>query len=213
MNGIEIYLRPYRAVYGWLTNDDLTLVGVNWTASDFHDVRADIEGNYFRVLDEAAPGLAERVRGGRREARWIGGSVPSFFRTSHGPGWALSGDAGYHKDPCTAQGIADAFRDAEMLAEAIDAGLSGRRPLDEAVADYERQRDEAVMPMYEFTSQMAAFEPPPPEMQQLFAALRGNPVETNRLFGVFAGTVPVQDFFSPENTARIVGQAGAPIAS
>ena len=53
-----------------------------------------------------------------------------------GPGWALVGDAGMKKDPVTAQGISTAFRCAEMLAEAADDGLSGRRPLDEALADY-----------------------------------------------------------------------------
>src|SRR3712207_9569636 len=37
--------------------------------------------------------------------------LPNFFRKPHGSGWALVGDAGYHKDPYGAQGISDAFRD------------------------------------------------------------------------------------------------------
>ena len=45
-------------------------------------------------------------------------------------------------------GISDAFRDADLLA---DAGLSGRRPLDEALATYEARRDEAALPMFVFT--------------------------------------------------------------
>jgi 2-polyprenyl-6-methoxyphenol hydroxylase-like FAD-dependent oxidoreductase len=206
MDGIELHMRPYRAVYGWLTNDDLALVGVNWTARDFPEVRADIEGHYFTVLDQVAPEVGERVRAGRREARWIGGAVPGFFRRSHGPGWALVGDAGYHKDPCTAQGITDAFRDAERLARAVDAGLAGRRPLENALAEYERERDEAVLPMYEFTGQLGTFEPPGPELEALLAAMRSDQPQTDRFFGVFAGTVPVQDFFAPENVERIVGR-------
>ena len=35
--------------------------------------------------------------------------IPNFFRKPYGSGWALVGDAGYHKDPYTAQGITDAF--------------------------------------------------------------------------------------------------------
>ena len=66
------------------------------------------------------------------------------------------GDAGYHKDPITAQGISDAFRDADLLAEAVDDGLSGRRRLDDALAGYERRRNEAVRPIYEMTYQFAA---------------------------------------------------------
>lgn len=78
-----------------------------------------------------------------------------FFRKSPGPGWALAGDAGYHKHPVTAQGISDAFRDADELAAAIDAGLSGARPLEQSLADYARRRDESVMPMYELTCELA----------------------------------------------------------
>jgi 2-polyprenyl-6-methoxyphenol hydroxylase-like FAD-dependent oxidoreductase len=47
--------------------------------------------------------------------------------------------------------MTDAFRDAELLAEAIDAGFSGRQPLTKALADYQRRRDAAVLPMYEYT--------------------------------------------------------------
>jgi 2-polyprenyl-6-methoxyphenol hydroxylase-like FAD-dependent oxidoreductase len=115
------------------------------------------------------------------------------------------GDAGYHKDPATAQGISDSFRDAELLTEAIDAGFSERQPLEEALAEYERQRNAAVLPMYEFTCQLANLdEPPPPEMQQLLTALYGNQIETNRFLGTWAGTVPIPEFFAPENMQRIM---------
>ena len=130
--------------------------------------------------------------------------VANFFRKPYGLGWALVGDAGYHKDPNTAQGIADAFRDAEMLAEAIDAGFSGRQPLEEALADYEQKRDEATMPMYDLTCQLSALEAPPPEMIQLFTALRSNQTETNNFLGTIAGTTPIPEFYSPENMQRII---------
>src|SRR5712691_5091956 len=44
------------------------------------------------------------------------------------PGWALVGDAGHAEDPFLAHGISDAFHDAELLADAIESGLAGRRP-------------------------------------------------------------------------------------
>jgi 2-polyprenyl-6-methoxyphenol hydroxylase-like FAD-dependent oxidoreductase len=130
--------------------------------------------------------------------------MPNFFRKPFGKGWALVGDAGYHKDYFTAQGITDAFRDAGLLAEAIDAGLSGHRELQEALADYERQRNAAVMPMYELTCQRAALGPLPPDMQHLFAAPQRNQTETNRFFGTTAGTVPIPEFFSPEHIGQIL---------
>ena len=42
--------------------------------------------------------------------------LPNVVRQPYGPGWALVGDAGYHRDPITGHGITDAFRDAELLA-------------------------------------------------------------------------------------------------
>jgi len=62
----------------------------------------------------------------------------------------------------------------------------------------------------EFTHQLAGLEPPPPEMQELFGALRHDQEQTNRFFGTIAGTVPLAEFFAPDNLALIVGaQANA----
>ena len=211
MDGVELYPRDRRFIVAMPTNDGLTYVGVTWPVGEFHAYRADVEGNLLRTLDDHTPGLAERVRAGRREERFVGTADNRFFlRQSYGPGWALVGDAGYHKDPITAQGMTDAFRDAELLAEALDAGLSGRRPPREALAHYQQQRDDAVRPMYEFTHQLAGLEPPPAQMRELFAALRGNRDDTDRFFGTIAGTTPLEAFYAPANVARIIGAEPAP---
>ena len=131
--GIEVYLRPGERMHiNFPTNDDLSCIAIQAPIAGFPAFRADIEGNFFRAIART-PQLAERVRAGRREERWYGtADLANFFRTPHGPGWALVGDAGYHKDPVTAQGITDAFRDAELLAEAVRRGIlraraAGRR--------------------------------------------------------------------------------------
>lgn len=93
--------------------------------------------------------------------RFVGtADLPNFFRKPYGPGWVLVGDAGYHKDPYSAQGIMDAFRDVELIVEAIDAGFSERLPLEEALASYERQRNEMALPLYEYNTQAASMKPP-----------------------------------------------------
>ena len=74
----------------------------------------------------------------------------------------------------------------------------------DALAAYERRRNEEVMALFEHTVQLARLAPPPPELVQLFEALRGNQTETNRFLGTVTGTVPVPEFFSPENVGRIV---------
>lgn len=204
IDGIEAYLRDYRAVYAWMTNDGLALVGVNWPFREHERVRKNAEENYLKEIKVAAPELAERIRSGKREAKWLTGSVTNFFRRPYGPGWALVGDAGYKKDPVTAAGITDAFRDAESLVVAIDEGFSGTQPLEDAFAKHQRRRDEGAMPFYKFTCNFAQLAPPTAEQTKLFEALSGNQAETNRFLGVIAQTVPVPEFFAPENIERIL---------
>jgi 2-polyprenyl-6-methoxyphenol hydroxylase-like FAD-dependent oxidoreductase len=205
VSGMELYLREQRAILALPTNDNLTMLLVGVPIAEFPAFRTDIEGNYFKTL-ALVSGLADRVRQGKREERFRGtADLRNFFRKPYGPGWVLVGDAGYHKDPVTAQGISDAFRDAELLATVLDEGWSGRQALETALTDYEQQRNAAVLPMYEFTLRLADLgTPPPPETQQLFAALRGNQEETNRFFGTIAGTVSIPEFFARENIQRII---------
>jgi hypothetical protein len=138
----------------------------------------------------------------------VGGPpIPNIVRRPYGPGWALVGDAGYLKDFGTAQGISDAFRDADLLATALHDTWTGTQTEADAMASYETGRDQAAMPMYELTAQFAALDPQPPEMRALFAALTHNPDQTDRFFGVFAGSVQVGDFFSPDNLSAILAQS------
>lgn len=211
VDSVEFYPRESRG-FGLLpTHDGLSCIIVGWPVDEFHAFRSDIEGNFLRTLD-LAPTLAERVRQGTREERFTGTSgMPNFYRKPYGPGWALVGDAGYHKDSITAQGITDAFRDAEFLTDAIDAGFTGRQPLDTALATYEETRNAATGPIFEFTCQLAALQPPLPEQLQLFEALRHNRAETDRFLGIMTGTVSIPEFFAPENLGRIIG--GAQVAA
>jgi len=203
---VELYPRDGRMVMGGAaTNDGLRIVIVFWPRNEFHAVRADVEGSFQAAL-ALAPPLAERLAGGERADRFYGiGDLPFYYRRPFGPGWALVGDAGYHKDPITAQGITDAFRDAELLADALDRGFAGTRPLGEALADYERVRNEETRGLYELTYEFASLAPPSPDKQALFDALRTNAEDARKFFGVVAGTVPALEFFAPENLARIVG--------
>ena len=207
---IELYVRAHHAFGGVPTNDDLHLVMVNWPTTEFSAVRTDVEGFFWRAL-ESAPDFARRVRAGRREEKWYGtAGVPGYFRKPYGKGWALVGDASYNRDPITAQGISDAFIDAESVARAISAALSGNGRFEELLAAHETARNERVRPMYEFTTQLASLEPPPPEMQALFGALRGNPDATNAFLSAITGAIPLPDFMSDENIGRIMAAAATP---
>jgi len=207
MNGrFETYIRPQRGFAAWPTNDGLTLVIAGWPFAEFEANRKDIEGNYLTTL-ELAPSFADRVRAAQREERFVGTAVANYFRKPYGPGWALVGDAGYNKDFITAQGIQDAFRDAELCARALDETFSGARFFDVAMGEYQSARDAHVLPTYELTCQFAALEPPPPEMQQLLAAMHGNQEAMDGFVRTVAGVTSPAEFFSEENVGRIFAMA------
>jgi 2-polyprenyl-6-methoxyphenol hydroxylase-like FAD-dependent oxidoreductase len=207
MNGrFETYIRPHRGFAAWPTNDGLSLVIVGWPFAEFDANRKDIEGNFLETL-ELAPSFADRVRTAKREERFAGAAVSNYFRKPYGPGWALVGDAGYNKDFITAHGIQDAFRDAELCATALNETFSGARFFDVAMGGYQAARDAQVLPMYEFTCQLATLEPPPPEMQHLLAAMRGNQDAMDGFARTVAGVISPAEFFSAENVARIFAVA------
>lgn len=177
------------------TNDGLTLVLAGCPYAKARAFRADLEASYLATF-EAAPDFAKRLRSATREERILGGGVPNFFRTPHGPGWAVVGDAGYTKDPITGQGISDAFRSAEAVAEIINGVLTGQRDAAAAFRAYQDQRDERALPMYEFTTQLATLEPPPPEMQALLGSLAGDQAAMDVFVSVNAGTASPAALFA-----------------
>jgi 2-polyprenyl-6-methoxyphenol hydroxylase-like FAD-dependent oxidoreductase len=204
----ETYVRPNRGMAAWPTNDDLTVVIAGWPYAEFEANKKDIEGNFFKTYD-LAPSFAERLRAGTRETRFVGTAVPNYFRKPYGPGWALVGDAAYNKDFITAQGIHDAFQDAELCVTALDEAFSGARTFGAAMAEYQARRDERVLAMYEFTTELATLEPPPPELEQLLAAMAGNQEAMDGFARVNAGVTSPAEFFDPENVARIMSVASA----
>jgi flavin-dependent dehydrogenase len=207
VSGFEVFVRERRGFAAIPTHDGLTLVVAGWPIDELKTNRRDVEGAYSRAL-ELAPELAERLLGARREAPFVGTPVASYFRKPYGPGWALVGDAGYDKDPVTAWGISDAFRDAELCSDALDEWLSGARDFDHAMAAYQQRRDEQSMALYELTCGFATLEPPPVEMQELLASVHGRQAEMDAFVSMMAGTLPVPEFFDPANVERIVQANG-----
>jgi 2-polyprenyl-6-methoxyphenol hydroxylase-like FAD-dependent oxidoreductase len=202
--GAEIYLRDFEGVYAFPSSGG-TVVGANWAIERFRALRRDIELNYFSLLRRVAPQLAEYVtRASRADERLYLGATRNFLRTTQGPGWVLLGDAHYKKDPCTAQGITDAFCDAERLAHAIDDGVAGRCPLAESLAEYARQSVQWALPFYELTCQLATFAPPPPDMLALYTAMQGNQEAIDRFIGLITEATSPADFFAPENVRQIL---------
>jgi 2-polyprenyl-6-methoxyphenol hydroxylase-like FAD-dependent oxidoreductase len=135
------------------TNDGLTLVFTGASERRFREeMRFDRDASHLRLLRECSPALAEAVARARQVGSLRGfAGVTGFVRRSHGPGWALVGDASYFKDPITAHGITDALRDAELLACAVAEGSN------EALAGYQETRDALSAGLFEVTDEIASY--------------------------------------------------------
>jgi 2-polyprenyl-6-methoxyphenol hydroxylase-like FAD-dependent oxidoreductase len=208
IEGFPVWLRGDRGIAAIPTNDDLALMLVGCPAGQAAEFKADVEGHYLAAIDRV-PELADRLRSAVREDRFRVGGVPNFFRTPFGPGWALVGDAGYTRDPVTAQGISDAFIGAEQCTLALTEAFEGTRSFEEAMAGYPRARDARVTPIYEFTTQLATLEPPPPEMQQLLCAVARSQPAMDAFVSVVAGALAPPDFFAPDHVESIMAGAAA----
>ncbi len=116
---------------------------------------------WLETLQATVPGLADRVRAGSVEAPLRGAvGLPNHVRRAAGPGWALVGDAGYHRDPITGHGMTDAFRDADLLAGAVDLALRTPSAQGAALATYQRERDTHLAPTFRITRALGAFPRP-----------------------------------------------------
>jgi flavin-dependent dehydrogenase len=176
--GMEFYVaeRSFAGVFP--THDGQACIWVGTPSADAKAARrraGSREEAFGELLARSAPQLAERLRHARR-ASPVQGMLrqPNQVRQAFGPGWALVGDAGYHRDAITAHGISDAFRDAEFLAVALDQVLSAGAEESTALARYQQQRDQALGEIFDITCRLAAYPPVPAfiELQkQLSAAI------------------------------------------
>lgn len=187
----EMYARPdqRRIIFAFRPSPGSFGVFVGRPIEDLPAIKADVEGEFMATLD-LVPDFAERIRAGRREERFLGATdLPNFYRKPWGPGWALVGDAGCHKDPYMALGIADALRDAQLLADAVTAGVEGTRPMEAALDEYEQRRNRESAREYQQNLAAARFVPPPPSFMELRAQARHDPQAATRLAMVRFGMI------------------------
>jgi flavin-dependent dehydrogenase len=195
----------------WPTNDGQHLVTVMRRLDRLADFRQDVEGSFYGIYDQLRPDLGAELRDrGSRAERFRPMRYPdNYYRRSAGSGWALVGDAGYHKDPFTGWGISDAFTYAEILADKLHAGLAGEQPIDDAARDYEKIRDDQTVETYEFTCMISELEVPL-FYQNVFAEASKSPLGTSQFFTLIGGGMKGSEFFSPGNLEAIYDDAGTP---
>lgn len=159
-DGFEFHIRPRTFAGVFPTHDGEANVWMCLPGDRARITATDREHGFLMLLEQASPSLAERVRSARITAPIRTAlDLPNHVLEAGGPGWALVGDAGYHRDPVTGHGITDAFRDAELLAHRAGQLLRGELPEAAALAAYQTERYDALAPIFEVTWQMAQYPP------------------------------------------------------
>lgn len=190
------------------TDSGLYMAAVCPSWGDRNTFLADRESNFtagVRVWPELADLLAGATRIGpiRVMTDWHG-----YFREAAGPGWALVGDAGNFKDPAPAQGIADALRQAEHLANAVETGLGGAAGIDDELRRWWRWRDQDADEMHWFATDMGAAGASPPLATQLIRDIAGDDHATDQLLSILNHDTRPSQLFTP----RRLGGAAVRVA-
>ena len=144
----------------------------------------DPSAAWLGLLNAVAPFLAERIADDppAGPARGMIG-MPNQFRDPAGPGWVLVGDAGYHRDAITGHGISDAFRDAELAADAVSSTLLGGVDEVEAGVHYRETRERLARPIFELSCAMSEL----PGRERFIDLLRQLAVAIDEHAGELAG--------------------------
>jgi len=201
--GVEFYVREGRDILVFPTHDGLTCIWAGRSHADWGAYHADVEGTYREVISHA-PDLARRLNEAQRATPFKGTSkLPNFYRQSFGTGWALVGDAAYHRDPLTGMGIGDAFLGAELLAEAIADEFSDPVRRDAALAEYQEKFRRRTTGVFDYTLRAAGLKNPAPNLA-LYAKIAASPGATTQFMDVLAGTTSFKDYFTPANVSRLL---------
>jgi 2-polyprenyl-6-methoxyphenol hydroxylase-like FAD-dependent oxidoreductase len=194
--GVEFYVRHGSDILVFPTHDGLTCIWARRSRDDWDTYRKHIERTYHEIIG-LAPWLAERLRYSRQVSPFKGTSkLLNFYRQSFGKGWALVGDAAYHRDPLPGMGIGDAFLGAQLLADALADGLvSDAERLDGALAGYQSGFRDRTMPVFEYTLKAAL---------PIYRKVAQSREETTRFMDVLAGNIPFKAFFNPASIARLL---------
>jgi 2-polyprenyl-6-methoxyphenol hydroxylase-like FAD-dependent oxidoreductase len=207
-DGVAFYRRHGRVILVFPTHDQQTCVYVGWPYEETGAYRADVKGGYLATLG-LAPDLARRVAAGHQAQAFKGtNKLPNYYRRAAGKGWALVGDAAYHRDPITGMGIGDAFLGARLLADAFDAAMRSAAPIDAAMAGYQEELSRLTRPVFEYTLLSAGLDDPTP-LSAFYAAVARSPQATREMMNVPAGTLPFRAFFNRANIARLTNATDA----
>ncbi len=203
---IELFFGGDRIAFIFPMRPDEHCLAVELRPEDFEVFRLDPMGSFTRLVDNLY-GMRARMRNAVPDGKIVGvKGVENYFRKPYGPGWALTGDAGYLKDPSTGSGIGDALQQSIWLADALDDVFKGVE-WDARMGAFQRQRDQVMMPMYKGTIAYTQMRDPDPQSITLVRAALSAPGPSR--FLAYALPQLLESAYPPAVMGRVQGIAEA----
>jgi 2-polyprenyl-6-methoxyphenol hydroxylase-like FAD-dependent oxidoreductase len=172
----------------------------------FDGFRRRKDENFWDAMD-SDPRVGPRLRAGTQVTPIRGaGDFVNFIREPVGPGWALVGDAGQFKDPIFGQGIGDAVRSAEALADLVLEAESSGTSWDDALARFRVQRDLDLVPNFRWMIQRRAGDLSEEDFDAIVDGLGSDPHQAERFVNVFSHAVSSPEFFGRLNASELLGR-------
>jgi flavin-dependent dehydrogenase len=175
----------------------------------FDSFRVDKDGSFWKAMD-SDPRVGPRIREGRQVTPIKGaGDFVNFIRDPVGDGWVLVGDAGQHKDPIFGQGIGDAARSAESLADCLLEAEATGSDLTSALAKYRTNRDLDLLPNFQWMIQGKPAGLREGDFDLIMDKLGEDLEQGEKFINVFSHAVSSSEFFGRVNAARLLGREAA----
>ena len=175
----------------------------------FEAFRPEKDNNFWKAMD-SDPRVGPRVRSGKQVAPIRGaGDFMNFIRDPVGEGWVLVGDAGQFKDPIYGQGIGDAVRSAESLADCLLDAESESSDWAPALARFRVKRDLDLIPNFQWMIQGRPADISKDEFDSVMDSLGSDPLQAERFINVFSHAVSGSEFFGRVNTSDLLGREAA----
>ena len=198
----ETYIRPHRGFAAAPTHDGLTLIGRRLAV---RGVRGQQEGRRGQLPEDVRPRARVRRTHPRAPSAKRGSPArrcrtSSASRTAPAGRWSATRATTRTRSPRRASPTPSATPSSARRRSTRRSAARVRSTT--RWASTSAARDEHVLPMYEFTCQLATLEPPPPEMQQLFGAIHGNQQAMDGFAQMNAGTISPAAVSSPGKRRR-----------
>lgn len=187
----------------------ITMAIVYLPQAEFDRFRANKDENFWQKMD-SDPRIGPRLQAGTQMMPVRGaGDFVNFLREPVGDGWVLVGDAGQHKDPIYGQGIGDAVRSAEYLADCLIEAESSGSEWRSALATFRTKRDLDLVSNFQWMIQGRPADLTQAEFEVVMDELGDDPQRAEEFVNIFSHAVSGSEFFGRLHGAALLNKEPA----